>query len=86
MPRSLKLSLMLLDLAGNLDEISGLELRLQLGDDLVDIGRHAAEVAVLHAGIDVVDRLDIGLVGIGGQAAARQRHHVGQQPRHWIAG
>ena len=25
----------------------------------------AAEIAALHAGVDVVDRLDIGLVGVG---------------------
>ena len=49
-----------LDLSDHLNRIAGLELLLQLGRDLVDVGRDAAEIAALHAGIDVKDRLDVG--------------------------
>src|SRR6266446_3737547 len=42
-----------LDLPENLDRVAGLELLLQLGDDLADVVRDAAEIATLHAGIDV---------------------------------
>ena len=54
-----------LDLSDHLNRIAGLELLLQLGDDLVDVGCDAAEIAALHAGIDLIDRLDVGLVGVG---------------------
>ena len=71
-----------LDLAENLDRVAGLQLLLQLGDDLVDVVRNAAEIATLHAGVDVVDRLDVGLVQIGRNALALKRRHVAQQPRY----
>jgi hypothetical protein len=72
MPRSL-------DLAENLDRVAGLELFLQLGDDLADVIRNAAEIAALGAGVDVVDRLDVGLVQIGRNAVAAKRGHVAQE-------
>jgi hypothetical protein len=37
--------------------IAGLELGLDLVDDLLDGHRHAPEVAVLHAAVDIVHRL-----------------------------
>ena len=43
-----------LDLAGDCDVVAWLELRLQLVDDLLDLGCDAAEITVLDAGIDVV--------------------------------
>ena len=52
-----------LDLADDLDRVAGRELLLQLRHDLVDVAGDAAEIAALHAGIDLVDRLDVGLVG-----------------------
>src|SRR4029077_10443633 len=71
-----------LDLSENPDRVAGLELLLQLGDDLADVTRNAAEIAALHAGIDVVHRLNIGLVQIGWNAVALERRHVAQQPRY----
>jgi hypothetical protein len=38
----------------------------QLGGDLADVTCNAAEIAALHAGIDVEHRLDVGLVKIVG--------------------
>src|SRR5882757_2850430 len=71
-----------LGLALNLDRVAGLQLRLQLGDDLADVPRNAAEIAALHAGVDVEYRLDIGLVQIGRHAVALQRRHVAQEARY----
>ena len=59
-----------LDLADHLDGVAGLELLLQIGHDLADVVGDAAEIAALHAGIDFVDRLDVGLVGVGRHAVA----------------
>lgn len=70
-----------LDLALNLDRVAGLQLLLQLGDDLADVPRNAAKIAALHAGVDVQYRLNIGLVQIGRHAAALQRRHVAQEAR-----
>src|SRR4029077_2577598 len=71
-----------LDLSENPDRVAGLELLLQLGDDLADVTRNAAEIAALHAGIDVVHRLNIGLVQIGWNALALECRHIAQQPRY----
>src|SRR5271165_3115816 len=71
-----------LDLAENLNRVARLELLLQLRDDLIDVVGDAAQIAVPHTGIDVVDRLDIGLVEIGGNAVALQRRHVAEEPRY----
>ena len=42
----------------------------------------AAEIAALNAGIDLVDRLDVGLVGVGRHAVALERRDVAEQARH----
>src|SRR5580704_3259386 len=76
-----------LDLPEDLDHVAGLELLLQLADDLADVARNAAEIAALHVGIDVVHRLDIGLVQIGRNAVALQSRYIAQQPRYrWAVG
>ena len=62
--------------------LPGLQLLLQVGHDLVDLAGDAAEIAVLQAGIDLVDRLDVGLVGVGRDAAALERGDVAEQPGH----
>ncbi len=70
-----------MNLADDLDGVSGLQLLLNLRDDLVDIFRNAAEITVLHAGIDVIHRLNVGLVQIGRNAVALERRHVAQEAR-----
>src|SRR4029077_11603428 len=52
---------------------------------LVDVAGNAAEIAALHAGIDVKHWLNIGLVQIGRNALALERRHVAQKPRYWRA-
>ncbi len=54
---------------------------MQVGDDLADRVGHAAEIAALHAGIDLVCGLNVGLIGIGRYAVAGKRCHVAEQPR-----
>src|SRR2546425_4076700 len=71
-----------LDLAANLDRIARLELFLQFCDDLADLFGDAAEIAVLHAGVDVVSRLDVRLIQIGRDAVAGELGDVAQEPRH----
>ena len=71
-----------LDLADHLDGVAGLELLLQIVDDLADLAGDAAEIAVLDARIDFIDRLNIGLVGVGRHAAALERRDVAEQARH----
>ena len=61
------------------------ELLLQLGDDLVDLGGDAAEIAALDAGIDLVDRLDVGLIAVGRQAVALEGGDVAEQAGDRIA-
>ena len=41
-----------------------------------------AEIAVLHARIDLIDRLNVGLIGIGRHAAAPEGRDVAEQARH----
>ena len=62
--------------------LPGFKLLLQVGHDLVDCRGDAAEVAALQAGIDLVDRLDVRLVGVGGHAAPFQGRHVAEQAGH----
>ena len=71
-----------LDLADHLDGVARLQLLLQVGHDLVDLAGDAAEIAALHAGIDLVDRLDVGLVGVGRHAVALERRDVAEQAGH----
>src|SRR6476620_7620294 len=71
-----------LDLAANLDRIARLELFLQLRDDPVDLTGDAAEIAALHAGVDVVRRLNVRLVQIGRHAVAAEPGDVAQQSGH----
>ena len=52
-------------MADHLNCIARLQILLHLCRDLADIGCYATEVAALHAGIDLENRLDVGLVGIG---------------------
>ena len=54
-----------LDLAYDLNRIARRELFLQLRDDAVDVFGDTAEIAGLDVGVDLVDRLDVGLVRIG---------------------
>ena len=75
-----------LDLADDLDRVAGRKLLLQVGDDLADVVGDAAEIAALHAGIDLVDRLDVGLVGVGRHAVAREGRHIAEQSRYRCAG
>jgi hypothetical protein len=74
-----------LDLAQYLDRIAGRELLLQPGDSLVDIAGYAAQIAALGIGIDLVNRLNVGLVGIGRHRDAGQCSHIAQHARHRIA-
>src|SRR5271157_4094738 len=39
---------------------------VEIGRRLIDIGRNAAEIAALGAGIDLVHRLDVGLLALPG--------------------
>jgi len=54
-----------LDLAYDLNRIAWRELFLQVRDDDGNVFGDTAEIAVLDVGIDLVDRLDVGLVRIG---------------------
>ena len=85
MPRSRKASFMLWIWPTIWIELPGVSCVLQLGDDLVDLVGDAAEIAALNAGIDLVDRLDVGLVGVGRHAAALERRDVAEQARHRVA-
>src|SRR6478735_9388366 len=61
-----------LDLAYDLDGVAWLELRLEFGHDLIDVVGDSAEVTALDGGKDLINRLDVRLIGIGRHAAARQ--------------
>ena len=71
-----------LDLADHLDGVSRFELLLQIRHDAADLVGDTAEIAVLHARIDLIDRLNIGLIGVGRYAAAPEGRHVAEQARH----
>ena len=45
--------------------LPGAELFLVLGDDFADVVGDAAEIAALGVAVDLIDRLDIGLIGVG---------------------
>ena len=51
-------------------------------DDLVDIGGDAAEIAALSAGIDLVDRLDVGLVGAARHRVAGEGRDIAELARN----
>ena len=69
----------------HLDRVAGRELLLQPGDDLVDLARDAAEIAALEIGVDLVDRLNVRLVGVGRQRSAGEGRHIAEQARHRIS-
>src|SRR5262249_46208559 len=71
-----------LDLTDHLDRVAGLELLLHVDDDLVDLAGDAAEIEALSTGIDLVYRLHIGLVSVGGYATALEGRDVAEQIRH----
>jgi hypothetical protein len=50
--------------------LPGLERWFEFRDDLLDRRRHSPEIFILHASIDVIDRLNVGLVedGLNGNA------------------
>src|SRR5215471_6711200 len=58
---------------------------LEPGDGPVDLARDTAEVSALDIGIDLVDRLNVGLVGVGRQRSAGECRHIAQEPRHRIS-
>ena len=62
--------------------LPGLELFPEIGGDLVDAAGDAAEIAALGAGIDLVHRLDIGLVGAARHRIAGKGRDILQFPRH----
>src|SRR6202158_4931896 len=64
--------------------MAGFQFLLQLRRDLVDVGCDTAEIAALHAGIDVKNRLDIGLVGGGGHLVPFERRHIAEHARHGL--
>src|SRR5262249_59953113 len=64
------------DLADDLDRVSGRKLLLKVRDYLADLVGNAAEIAVLDARIDFVDGLNVRLVCIGWHAAACECGHV----------
>ena len=70
------------DLAGNLDRVTGLELRLKDAGNLADIAGDAAEIAPLRAGVDLVDWLDIGLVGAARHRVAGEGRHIAELSRN----
>ena len=59
---------------------------MQVGHDLIDVFGHAAEIAALHARIDLVYGLNVRLIGIGRYAVAGQCCHVAEQPRYRSSG
>ena len=63
------------------DRVARRHLRLILGDDLLDLVDHAAEVAALHVGEDVVDRLDVEMARGAGDVAALERGEIAEQLR-----
>ncbi len=71
-----------LDLADDLDRVAGRELLPEVGHHGADVLGDAAEVAALDAGIDLVDRLDVRLVGVGRHVLALERGDVAQQAGH----
>ena len=71
-----------LDLAEYLDRVARRELFLQRGDHFIYVTGNAAEIATLNAGVDVVGRLDVGLIGIGRHAVPRESRYVTEQPRY----
>ena len=63
------------------DRIARRERLLILRDDLVDLGGDGAEVAALHVGVDIVDRLNVGVGDDLRRGAPAQRRHVAEQRR-----
>ena len=66
------------DLAGYLDRVAWRELVLEISRDLADVAGDAAEIAPLRAGIDLVDWLDVGLVGAARHQVAGEGRHIAE--------
>ena len=71
-----------LDLADDLDVVSRRKLFLEIGHDRTDLAGDASEIAALHACIDLVDWLDVGLIAVGRHAAPRKCRDVAEKPRY----
>ncbi len=67
------------DLATDIDLISHFQMRAFVGDNPVNGGRRTTEIAVLHAGIDVIHGLDVALVVVGLHLAAFRGGDIAQQ-------
>ena len=70
-----------LDLPAHRDRVTGRQLGPQLARDPLDGGRHAAEIAFLHVGVDVEDRLDVRVADDGGHLASLERGQIGEELR-----
>ena len=57
-------------------EFPGVSCVRSAADDFVYVTGDATEIATVNAGVDVVGRLDVSLVGIGGHAFARESRDV----------
>lgn len=59
---------------------------LQPGCNPVDVRCDCQpEIAALHAGIDIKDRLDVGLAGVGGYRVPFERRHIAEHARNRLA-
>src|SRR5262249_30099839 len=74
------------DLADDLDSVAGRQLGLVFGHDLLDVARDAAEIAAVSVGVNLVDRLNVGLVGVGRDRVAGERGDVAEQSGDWVSG
>ena len=59
---------------------------MKVGDDLADVVGNAAEIAVLNTCINLVDRLDVGLISVGRKAVAPECSHIAEEPWYGITG
>src|SRR5271165_5195506 len=74
--------LMSRNLTGHLDRVAGGQIFLQICRDLPDLSGDAAEIAPLGTGVDLVDRLDVGLVRAARHRVAREGRHIAELARH----
>src|SRR6185437_9779643 len=58
------------NLTDDLNRIARRQLLLNASDDLVDVACYATEIAALNTGVNLVDRLDVGLIAVGRHSAA----------------
>src|SRR5438445_736399 len=61
------------------DRVTGWQLGSELGRDLLDGGGDAAEVAVLHVGVDVEDRLDVRVADDGRHLVPLERGEIAEE-------